>query len=252
MNNLTIDINAVCNLACRFCYQDLDGSILSKDDILGIADANPGFDTVEIGGGEPFLHKDIIDIISGLQKRGRHVHIATNATRIPEGFLDLEEIMRENIRVQVSLHASNSQLYEKITGKDIFDKVLENTAMLKSRYSSHISSIVYQENFEDVPGIVNLADELTLPIRFNLVYPIRKEADVDLLNPVQVGQLRGYLLGQRLQKGSKIESPLLHTNNCAALECYYGIPKKNFCPVDFKTKKYISPKREEYACEFVR
>ena len=35
----TIDINGYCNLRCAFCYQDLDGSELSPERVLAIAEA---------------------------------------------------------------------------------------------------------------------------------------------------------------------------------------------------------------------
>ena len=46
MSNLTIDINGYCNEACKFCYQNLDGSTLSEDEILKLVDENPKARTV--------------------------------------------------------------------------------------------------------------------------------------------------------------------------------------------------------------
>lgn len=279
MNKLTIDINTSCNLECKFCYQDLDGSSLSKDDIFKIVDANPNSSIIEIGGGEPFLHSEILDIITGLREKGKKVHISTNATEIPKDFLDLDERIRHETEVQISLHASNPQLYGKITGRNLFDKVIKNIGIIKPKYKALITSAIYNENFNDVPDIVNLVNELDLPIRINLVFPIGKGKNVELIGPRKIDQLRNYLLGQKLQKGNLIDSsllccvekvpktgaywsinpsrlstvpPLLHINNCAALESYYGIEKKVSCPVDCGTKKYISSRGEIYSCEFVK
>lgn len=251
MKILTIDINAYCNIGCEFCYQDLDGSQLSENHIYDIVDKNPGFDTVEIGGGEPLLDKRIINIIKRIRENGKKLNISTNTTKIPEGLLDLEDKIRNNTEIQVSLHASNPELYQRITGKDLFNVVIENIGKLKPRYSTLISSAIYKTNFDDVPNIVELANQLELPIRINLVYPVGNGKNVDLLTQNQINQLRSYLLLEKIKQGNMIDSPLIHVNNCIILQNAYDIEKKNKCPLDLG-KKYVSPRGEKYNCEFVR
>ena len=68
MNNLTIDINGTCNEQCRFCYQDLDGSVLSEEVILRAVDEAKSLGVVEIGGGEPFLDKRIVQLIKNIRE----------------------------------------------------------------------------------------------------------------------------------------------------------------------------------------
>ena len=88
MRNLTIDINGICNEKCKFCYQDLDGSILSEKEIMGLVNDSDA-DVIEIGGGEPFLDKRIVSIIANIRNKGKRVHVSTNATLIPKGLLYL-------------------------------------------------------------------------------------------------------------------------------------------------------------------
>ena len=231
MSNLTIDINGYCNEACKFCYQNLDGSTLSEDEILKLVDENPKARTVEIGGGEPFLDPRIVDLIRFIREKGRGVHIATNATRIPEGFLDLEDSVRGEVQIQVSIHGSNPEMYQRVHGKNLFDKVIGNTKRIKSKFDTIMTSAVYQENFNDVTNLVRLAEELDIPLRVNLVFPVGKGASV-----------------QRL-KGRKIDSPLIHQNNCYAISEAYGIERKGICPFDCG-KVYVSPSGEKSSCEF--
>lgn len=247
---LTIDVNGYCNIACEFCYQDLDGSHLTREEIVGIVEGMPESRIVEIGGGEPLLHKEIQGIITDIRERGKKVHIATNATRIPEGFLDLEKRIREGTQIQVSLHASNPELYEQITGRNCFDQVIENTRLLQSRYATLMTSAIYKENLGDVPHLVELASDLSLPIRVNLVMPVGSGANVTLLTDKEVDRLRGQLLVHKLS-GIQVESPLIHVNNCAAIQNAYGIEKRGLCPVDCAAKLYVSPRGEERNCEFL-
>lgn len=250
MRTATIDINGYCNIDCSFCYQDLDGSELSADDVLGRIEDSQA-DTVEIGGGEPLLHKGLFGILRGIAGAGRRAHISTNATFIPKGMLDLEETVRDATTIQVSLHAGNPELYQKITGSDFFDRVIENTARFKERYTTLMTAAIYQENVDNVPQILDVAERLGVPLRVNLVMPVGKGAEVELIGPGQVQELRTYLFTQRF-RGRDVASPLLQFNNCTALEQGYGIGKKGPCPLDCGMKTYTSPRGETRGCEFVQ
>jgi len=252
MCNLTIDINAFCPLRCEFCYQNLDGSVLSENEIFSIVDEHPNFDTVEIGGGEPFSDNRLVDIIKGLRSRDRKVHVSTSGVSIPEGLLDLSDEVRSGVQIQVSLHASTPELFNRITqtsNEKFFDRVVKNLKKLKEKYTTLISSTIYQSNLDDVPNIVDLANNLRVPIRVNLAFPTRN--NVDLLTSEQIDQLRGYLLVQRILTNGSVDSPLVHKNNCTAITQAYGIEKQGICPVDCNRKKYVSPKGKISQCEFL-
>ncbi len=250
--SLTIDINGYCNLDCDFCYQDLDGSTLPKDKLMRVVDENSHLDVVELGGGEPFLDVRINDLVKTLREKGKLIHISTNGSRIPPGFLELDDAVREGTQVQVSLHASNPELYRQITGKDLFHRVVENIGRLKERYTTVVSTAVYQKNVVDVPHIVELVYRMGVPLRVNPVFPEGKGKEVELLTPQQIGQLTGYLLAQHLAKRRMVDSPLIHPNVCGALEQSYGLPKRGPCPIEAGTKLYISPRGERFNCEFMR
>lgn len=248
MKNLTIDVNGTCNERCRFCYQDLDGSILPKEEIMRLVDGSDA-DVVEIGGGEPFLDKRIVRIIKEIKDRGKRVHVSTNATLIPEGLLDLEQRAKDGTQLQASIHASNPALYEQITGRNLFDNAIKNIGTLRPHFSMLMTSAIYQDNLSDVPNLIDLAKELELPLRVALVFPTGNGKNVNLLTAQQVNQLRGYLLQQRVIKGDKIDSPLIHTNNCYALGEAYGVEREGVCPLDCG-KVYVSPRGEKSGCEF--
>lgn len=248
MSDLTIDINGFCNESCSFCYQDLDGSSLPEDEIFRLVDSSNS-DSVSIGGGEPFIDPRILSIINGIRSRDKLVHIATNGSVIPNGLLDLEEKVRDGVQIQVSLHASNPVLYEKITGKPFFDTVLRNISSLKEGFSVSMTSSIYNDNFDDVSGIISLAKGLLIPLRVNLVFPVGKGRSVKPLDSRQLSQLRGYLLQQRVLNGDLIDSPLIHSNNCYALRDAYGISRTGICPLD-RGKVYASPNGKVVGCEF--
>jgi MoaA/NifB/PqqE/SkfB family radical SAM enzyme len=244
----TIDINGICNEKCEFCYQNLDGSILAEEEIMKLSRESDS-EVIEIGGGEPFLDKRIVRIVKDIIKEGKGVHISTNATAIPAGLLDLEQKVKDGVQIQASIHASNPSLYEQITGKNLFDEAVKNIEALKPHFSMLMTSAIYQKNFKDVPNLLNLAKNLGLFLRLNLVFPQGKGANVDLLDAQQVNHLRGYLFQQKIINKQEVESPLMHKNNCYALAGVYGIEKHGDCPLDCG-KVYVSPRGEKSGCEF--
>ncbi|MEK6905488.1 MAG: radical SAM protein [Nanoarchaeota archaeon] len=250
---LTLDINNPrehCNLACEFCYSwDLEGQ-LSLSDIQRIVNENPQHDIIELGGGEPLLHPEISDIILYLTlERRKNVHVATNGTFIPESLYALPEQARNRAHMQVSLHASNEQLYEKITGKaHLFPRVAVNIPSFKDYFQTSVNTVAYQKNFRDIPDIVGLVKQYQVPHRINLALPIGRGKEVDLLTPEQIAEITSYLLAEKMN-GTQVDSSLLHANSCPVVENAYGILKKGVCPAESGQKLYFSAQGIS-GCEF--
>ncbi len=251
---LIIDINGICPLKCEFCYQDLDGSVLSEDEIYRIVD-NSSSRTVGIGGGEPFTDKRVVNIIKNIREKGRRVHVSTSGIAIPKGLFDLSDKLRDETQIQVSLHASNPELYKRVTGKDRFNQVIRNIPQFNEYFRTLISSVVYKENLDDLPNIIDISKNIGVPIRVELAFPVQGK-DFEMVSRDEVDRLVGYLLGEKLlsrgfDNGYSIESPLIHIkNNCSALANAYGIDKSGLCPADCG-KCYVSPRGEIKPCEFL-
>src|SRR5438552_15103103 len=81
-----------CNLACAGCGKiDYPEEILNQR--LSVADCLTAVDecgapVVSIAGGEPLLHKEIVDIVDGIMAKGKFVYLCTNALLL-EKKLDL-------------------------------------------------------------------------------------------------------------------------------------------------------------------
>src|SRR5512132_1756597 len=72
-----------CNLACAGCgkidYPDeILNQRLSVADALGAVDES-GVPVVSIAGGEPLLHKEMVEIVEGIIARKKFVYLCTNA-----------------------------------------------------------------------------------------------------------------------------------------------------------------------------
>jgi MoaA/NifB/PqqE/SkfB family radical SAM enzyme len=250
MTRLTVDVSGKCNLNCEPCYQYLDGSELTIKQIEHIVKDNPHASVVNIGGGEPMQHKNIIPIIQLVYDAQKKAHISTNATIIPKEILTLDDAIKNNTSIQVSINAATKETYKAVTGHDLFERVLQNVELLKSNYHTTLSAMIYRTNFHEVESIMNLGEQLGLPVRFGLVLPAGKGKNVEKITPEEANWLRGTLLLKEIAKPGVIYGPLVHQINCPILASVYNLGnQKGFeC---LKDKVYHNSRGTQTSCEFL-
>ncbi len=131
---LEISPSGACNHRCTFCALDfmeyqprfLDAIVLREriSEMAGL-----GVKSIMYGGeGEPFLHREIGDIIVHTKRSGIDVGITTNGVLLSRRLA--EQIMSSVSWIKVSLNAGNAETYAKVhrTKAADFDRVLENLA----------------------------------------------------------------------------------------------------------------------------
>ncbi len=149
--NLVIwEVTRRCNLKCKHCcvnggetYKDL-----SLDDEKKIVKEliRRKVDKVAISGGEPFVRKDILNLLEFIRKNySGEVTISTNGTLID---LNNVKIITECVdKVDISLDGYNGETVSGIRGEGVFEKVIENIKLLKQNSNIPISlSMVVGEN----------------------------------------------------------------------------------------------------------
>ncbi len=270
----TISIkNDSCNEKCESCFLNFNGEVMSLEDILKIARESPD-KVIEIQGGETMLYRDpsvkkidIVDVILGIVRMGKDVHVSTNGTYIPRRLLEEEVIneLQDHLQVQVSLWASNAELYKEITKRNVFNLVEKNISIYKENYDTVLSCAIYRKNYADVKNIADYAvNKLGLPIRFNLVMAIGKGKEVELITTSEVYDLLNTIrqlapFAQSLHQkpmiffGSYNLNPLsgMTENNCPAVTFAYNLPMTSaMSPCLMLTRKYHSPGKPAQLCEF--
>ncbi|MBI5100341.1 MAG: radical SAM protein [Nitrospirae bacterium] len=129
---LEISPSGACNHRCTFCALDymeykprfLDTSVLKErlSEMGGL-----GIKSVMYGGeGEPFLHKDIGDIIVHTKKSGIDVGITTNGVLLSEKLA--RTILPSVTWIKVSMNAGTPETYAKVhrTGVEDFNRLVGN------------------------------------------------------------------------------------------------------------------------------
>ncbi|MGC9009684.1 MAG: GTP 3',8-cyclase MoaA [Sulfolobales archaeon] len=130
VKTLRITVTHRCNYNCFFCHMEgedpSDKTELSHNEIILVAKAfsRIGVKEYKITGGEPLLREDIENIINSL----KYVVGASDVSLTTNGFFLEEKVERLRKagldRINISIHSLRREIYRKITGHDVLDKVL--------------------------------------------------------------------------------------------------------------------------------
>ena len=124
-----IEVNDACNLTCPVCFAE-SGQARTEQKSLGEIDAmletlveSEGFpDLVQISGGEPTIHPDIVEILKlAKSKPIRHVMLNTNGIRIARDKAFVEELSRlkPGFEVYLQFDSMKREALENIRGADL-------------------------------------------------------------------------------------------------------------------------------------
>lgn len=134
-DSVSIVVTNSCNLKCVMCdfWKDTakasEGINLSEFKKLFADLKSSGVRMVHMTGGEPFLRKDLIDILKSAKANGLKTAVLTNGTLIPED--SLLEFVRNVDLVYVSLDSPSGVQHEDIRGvPNIFEKITRNVKLL--------------------------------------------------------------------------------------------------------------------------
>ena len=165
LRELWIQINNACNLTCTHCLVSSGpGGIpgMATEEIVKLIDRGKalGVERIYMTGGEPFLRKDIFDLIHhATDKHGLEFIVLTNATlfagRIREGLASLD---REKVRFQVSIDGARPETNDPIRGAGTFVKALDGAKILSDLgFDVSLTTVTTEENLSElaeIPAIV--------------------------------------------------------------------------------------------------
>ena len=159
-----IEVTNKCNLRCPLCYADAgEGEFLTLDNIEKMMDffqdsEGGQAEILQISGGEPTIHPDIINILKMAKvKKFKYVMLNTNGLRIAED----EEFVRElqqfvgGFEVYLQFDGFKTSTYKQLRGEDILDKkkkAIDNLARYKIP-TTLVSSISAGINDDEVGEI---------------------------------------------------------------------------------------------------
>ena len=128
IKSLRISLTQKCNLDCFFCHQEGEhspGGEMAPEEVSKIVEtaSKLGIRKVKLTGGEPLLRPDILEIVEGIRPHVEEVSMTTNGVLLAEAARPLKESGLD--RVNVSLHSLSPQGFQRITGSNALEKVLQ-------------------------------------------------------------------------------------------------------------------------------
>ncbi|MBQ8856521.1 MAG: radical SAM protein [Lachnospiraceae bacterium] len=180
----------VCNLKCKMCYVRKSMEDVRKEG--GIKDAkwwlSVAKDAADCGllyplltGGEPFLHPEFKEILSGMLKMGLQVSINSNGTLIDRKWA---EFLSKNCptRINITLYGASEETYRNLCGDGgAFRRVREAVELLKEYgIPFKFNASITPDNVQDIEKMIAYAKEQDAPIQVAtyMFPPIRRDSSM--------------------------------------------------------------------------
>ncbi len=180
---LRISVTDRCDLNCTYCEAGDRIDYVSPDEILSfeeilqiIQSANKlGIDRIRLTGGEPLVREDLPTLVKMISKSSdtSDLSLTTNGTLLAP---NVKELKKKGLnRVNVSLDTLDSERFQKLTGEDKLEQVLEGIrrAVEVGLTPVKINTVLMRNfNQEEIVKLVKFAHrENTIP-RFIELMPI--------------------------------------------------------------------------------
>lgn len=162
---VTITLTSKCNLKCIMCdhWKLKCQEELSLKEIKSLIDQikNWGVKEIELSGGEPFMRKDIWDVISYASSKGLGMNITTNGTLLNKK--DTEKLLSYKVnRLQISLDGIG-KTQDRIRGakgtyKTIIETVKRLDALRKQKsldIKINATTVIMQQNLHELTRLVH-------------------------------------------------------------------------------------------------
>jgi radical SAM additional 4Fe4S-binding domain len=195
---LTISVTSDCNLNCRTCggwdftkhKTEKSQGALPFESIKQILDEGRkrGNRYLDITGGEPFLHPEIIKILTYAERSGYWTNVLTNGLLLDEK--KIEALLAIHARLRLSLYSANKSTHEYFCGEGTFDPLKEAIRRLReNEIYFGVGMPVFKENVGDIKDTVRFA--LDAGCSFIRIFPAAKyyrakdvEIDVSLIEEI--------------------------------------------------------------------
>ncbi|HSK63436.1 MAG TPA: GTP 3',8-cyclase MoaA [Pyrinomonadaceae bacterium] len=185
IRDLRVSLTDRCNFRCFYCLPHGEPPIAPKEQMLSYEEieyvceifVSMGIEKIRLTGGEPMLRRDIETMIAKLSrfKPAGLIDLAltTNGYFLPERARALKEAGLD--RVTISLDSLQGDVFKRMTGVDVLDKVLAGIAAAKEAGLQPIkinAVIVRGHNETEVGDFAAFAREHDVKMRFIEFMPL--------------------------------------------------------------------------------
>jgi cyclic pyranopterin phosphate synthase len=185
IRDLRVSLTDRCNFRCFYCLPHGEPPIAPKEQMLSYEEidyvceifVSLGIEKLRLTGGEPMLRRDIETIIrklTRLKSSGlRDLALTTNGYYLPERAQSLKNAGLD--RVTISVDSLKRDVFKRMTGVDVLDKVLAGIDAAKKAGLEPIkinAVIVRGHNEDEVADFAAFAREYDVKMRFIEFMPL--------------------------------------------------------------------------------
>lgn len=240
---LKLEIISRCPLRCIHCSSESAPERDCAVDVLRVqklADefVSLGGSQIQLSGGEPLEHPDLLDILQVLRRKNVAVTLYTSGIRSKNGLISLRSIEAHSLKPYLrsavfSLEAGSSNVHDVFTRvRGSFDRTVESLSVCQEAgIDVALHFVPTQLNYQSLPSLVELAERLEVK-RISLLRFVphgRGAGDPDSLSLTAAQLLELRQMVERLGRDSgvylRLGSPfrILHAGSVPA--CTAGVDK---------------------------
>jgi len=230
MKRCEMIITEYCNFRCSYCrglkneiYGERKVKELSLEEIKHNIDLwceNEPLENIRFSGGEPTLHKDIVEIITYSKTKGiKRIAISSNGSSKTSLYEELAKVGCNDF--SISLDACCAEDGDKMAGgiKDSWNKVINNIRILSKLTYVTAGVVLTPDNISKTIDTIRLAHQLGVSdiriisaAQWNEPIPRLNEIEEEVLNahPILKYRVRHFAEGRNVRGISKTDS-----NKCA-------------------------------------
>ena len=174
--NVTWEISLKCNLRCVHCLSnsgDVVKNELNTAECMGLIDDLAGLKVfqVNIGGGEPFIRDDFLDLLDYSHSKGLVTCVSTNGIVIDNSIARRLSAMNM-LYLQVSLDGADEETNDRIRGRGTYKKVLNAMeALASNRVRFSINTVLTRINFDQLETLRTMASGYGAELRVSRFRP---------------------------------------------------------------------------------
>lgn len=195
--NGSIELLPLCNMNCDMCYVRLSKEEMNKQGRLrtwkewfevGRQMKESGVMFLLLTGGEPLLFPDFKKLYLGLRDLGMIITVNTNATLLDEEWACFFGKYKPR-RINVTIYGSNDKTYYDLCHySGGFNKAIQAIhLLLEQKVDVKIASSLTKYNLNDMDGIINIGEELEVPVRVDTyMMPAQRERFLPYKDQVRV------------------------------------------------------------------
>jgi SynChlorMet cassette radical SAM/SPASM protein ScmE len=159
--SVDIDITTRCNLRCSYCYHFGSAGEVKKD--LPTTEWIAFFEElgelavmdITLAGGEPFIRKDITQILQGITDNQMRFTILSNGTLISEEVAEEIAATRRCNTVQISIDGANAETHDSCRGSGSFHSAIDGIRNLQQyRVPVGIRLTIHHKNVYDLRNTI--------------------------------------------------------------------------------------------------